>query len=108
MILKEGPAQTIKITKEQILVPSRVSQFNLLSKIKKIEKVEKVEKIAKVEKKPKIILKLVKENKLFIKGIKAKQVKQDIKEKIKTVEKIVEVEKKIDWNKTNKIEINKK
>ena len=104
MILKEGPAQTIKITKEQILVPSRVSQFNLLSKIKKIEKVEKVEKIAKVEKKPKIVLKLVKENKLFIKGIKAKQVKQDIKEKIKTVEKIVEVEKKIDWNKTNKIE----
>ena len=98
MILKEGPAQTIKITKEQILAPSRVSQFNLLSKIKKIEKIEKVEKI---EKKPKIVLKLVKENKLFIKGIK---VKQDIKEKIKTVEKIVEVEKKIDWNKTNKIE----
>ena len=105
MILKEGPAQTIKITKEQILAPARVSQFNLLAKVKRIEKVEKIEKIEKiVEKKPKIVLKLVKENKLFIKGIKAKQVKPEIKEKIKTVEKIVEVEKKIDWNKTNRID----
>ena len=110
MILKEGPAQTIKVTKEQVLVPSKVLQFNLLSKVKKIEKViekvEKVEKVVKEAKKPKIVLKSVKENKLFIKGIKTQQVKQiqqSINEKIKTVEKIVEVEKKIDWNKVNKI-----
>ena len=108
MILKEGPAQTIQITKEQILIPSRVTQFNLISKIKKIEKIEKVEKIEKKEvkevKKPKLVLKSVKENKLFIKGIKQKQVQQEIKERIKTVEKIVEVERKVDWNKTNEIE----
>ena len=38
MILKEGPTQTIKVTKEQVLVPSKVLQFNLLSKVKKIER----------------------------------------------------------------------
>ena len=75
-----------EIKKEQILMPSRVNQFNLISQIKKS------------------VLKSVKENKIFINGIKQKQIQPEIKEIIKTVEKIVEVEKKIDWNKTNKIE----
>ena len=109
MILKEGPAQTIKINKEQILIPSRVTQFNLISKVKKVEQdINSIEEKTEV-KKPKIELKPVKENKLFINGIKPKQVQQkDIKpvEKVveKIVEKIVEVEKKVDWNATNKIE----
>ena len=102
MTLKEDEAQTIKISKEQVLKPKRVSQFNLLSKIKKVEKVFKIERMGRYEiKKPKIILKSIKENRLFIKGLKTKQV---VNEKIKTAEKIVEVEKKIDWNLTNKIE----
>jgi hypothetical protein len=85
-VLKDGPAQIIQINKEQILLPSRVNQINLLSKVKKSE------------------LKSVKENKLFIKGIKQKIIQQETKDKIKTVEKIIEIEKKIDWNETNKIE----
>ena len=85
-VLKEGTAQAIQINKEQILLPSRVNQINLLSKAKKL------------------VLKSIKENKLFIKGIKQKIVQQETKDKIKTVEKIIEIEKKIDWNETNKIE----
>ena len=72
--------------KEQILMMSRVNQFNLITQIKKS------------------VLKSVKENKIFIKGIKPKQIQPEIKEKIKTIEKIIEDEKKIDWNKTNKID----
>ena len=120
MILKEGPAQKIQITKEQILIPSKILQFNLLGKPKKEVK------------KPEIILKTIKENKLFIKGLEIKKVNwndtnalseennfkfihrrkkssKEIKnvetnEKIRTVEKIVEVEKEINWNEVNKIE----
>ena len=86
MILKEGPAQTIKITKEQILIPSKALTFNLLGK-----------------QKAKIILKSIKENKLFIKGKPKETIEVKKGEKIKTVEKIVEIEKEIDWNKFNKI-----
>ena len=120
MILKEGPAQKIQITKEQILIPSKILQFNLLGKPKKEVK------------KPEIVLKTIKENKLFIKGLEIKKVNwndtnalseennfkfihrrkkssKEIKnvetnEKIRTVEKIVEVEKEINWNEVNKIE----
>jgi len=98
---------------EKILLPSKSSQFNLLAK-----------------KKPEIVLKSIKENKLFIQGkenekinwndinalskesnfkfihIKkpSKEIKQESNEKIRTVEKIVEVEKQINWNEVNKIE----
>ena len=61
MILKEGPAQTIKITKEQVLKPKRASQFNVLSKVKKVEKVFQIERMGRYEvKKPKIVLKSIK------------------------------------------------
>ena len=122
MILKEGPAQTIQIKKEQILIPSKILEFSL----NKIEK-------------PKIELQSNTENRLFIRGIeqkiiqnieqvqvettktinwndfnliskqgdfklihKQKQKEVEIREKI--VEKIVEVNKNIDWNQFNKIE----
>ena len=124
MILKEGPAQTIQIKKEQILMPSKISELSLY----KIEK-------------PKIELKSNNENRLFIKGIKPRivqnieqvQVEEEINKTInwndfivlskqgdfkfehkqrpkevetreKIVEKIVEVNKNIDWNKFNKID----
>ena len=112
MILKEGPAQTIKITKEQVLAPSKTFQFNLISKTpkKKVEKDETKKTVIKnwndyikpsqgktvniIQKAPKkdVVLKSVKENKLFIKGIIPKQVQQ-----------VVNVEKKKDtnWNDIN-------
>ncbi len=145
MILKEGPAETIKITKEQILVPTQISQFTLRPKIKKkkvetVEKAEKVEvieevktwsdlirpsrgneltikqkpapkpkpvfqeqKVSKIDvigtkevkevEKPKIELKAVKENKLFINGLKKKPVQQVF----------VEKKKEVNWNDVNKI-----
>ena len=37
MILKEGPAQTIQIKKEQILLPSKNERFDLVNEIKKPE-----------------------------------------------------------------------
>ena len=122
MILKEGPAQTFQIKKEQILIPSKILEFSL----NKIEK-------------PKIELKSNTENRLFIRGIKPKIIQNieqvqveatktidwndfnviskqgdfkfihkqkpkevEIREKI--VEKIVNVNKNIDWNQFNKIE----
>ena len=84
MILKEGPAQTIIIKKEQVLSPSKTERFNLKQKIKKIE------------------LKQISENRLQIKG--QYKVKIDPKENIKIVEKIIE--KKINWNEFNIIEHN--
>jgi hypothetical protein len=120
MILKEGPAETIKITKEQILVPSKISQFNLISEQPKklVEKAEqsvlknwndsielshandvtiiqqapkKEEVVIQEVKKPEIVLKSVKENKLFISGIKPKRIQQTY----------VEKKKEVNWNKVN-------
>jgi hypothetical protein len=141
MILKEGPAKTIKITKEVALVPSKTHEINLKSKLpnkiiekvisKKEEEVEKtivknwndlirpsrandvtiiqktpkkvvqektiikeerkVSKEFKETPKPKVVLKSVKENKLFINGIKPKQVQQVF----------VEKKKEINWNDIN-------
>ena len=79
MILKEGPAQTIKITKEQILIPSKILEFTL----------DKIEK-------PKIELKSNTENRLIIRGIKPK-----IK-KVENIEQVqVETKRTIDWNDFN-------
>ena len=84
MILKEGPAQTIKITKEkitkkitkeQVLIPSYILQLSLMGQPKKEEKIQEVKKIEEIKKsviKPKMILKSVKENQLFIQGIEIK------------------------------------
>ena len=62
MILKEGPAQTIKVIKEQILVPSKTIEFNLLTKTSKLkkarEKFQKVEKVINEFKKPKMVYNL--------------------------------------------------
>ena len=80
MILKEGPAQTIKITKQQILLPSKIEQFDLLSSTKREKSVIK----------PDVELKSVKENKLFIKGIKSVN---DTSEN--------QISKTINWNDTN-------
>ena len=116
MILKEGPAETIKITKEQVLIPTQISQFTLKTKIpkKKVENVEKVEKVEIIEEdktwsdlirpsrgselfiKQKIKtkeVKPVKENKLFINGIRKKPVQQVYFEK----------KKDINWNIVNRI-----
>ena len=82
MILKEGPAQTIQIKKEQILLPSKNERFDLITEIKKPELVE------------------VNENRIKING--QYQVKVDPVEKVKIVEKIVE--KKINWNEFNIID----
>ena len=115
MILKEGPAEKIKITKEQILVPSKISQFNLISEQPKksvekdknwndfielshandvtiIQQASKKEEVVIPEvKKPEIVLKSVKENKLFISGIKPKRIQQTY----------VEKKKEVNWNKVN-------
>ena len=81
MILKEGPAQTIQIKKEQILLPSKNERFDLINEIKK----------------PELIL--ANESRLQINS--QYQVKADPEEKIKIVEKIIE--KKINWNEFNVI-----
>ena len=105
IIIKEGPAQNIKITKEeivkekpkeQILTEARISQFYLMSQPKKTEEVKKetieITESKTVESiKPKIILKSAKEKQLFIKGIKPKQIQV---QQIQQVESI----KKINWN----------
>ena len=82
IILKEGPAQTIQIKKEQILSPSKNEGFNIIHEIKKVE------------------LKLVNENRLQING--QYKVIVDPKENVKIIEKIIE--KKINWNEFNIIE----
>ena len=84
MVLKEGPAQTIQIKKEQILLPSKSENINIITEIKKVE------------------LKEVNENRIQING--QYQIKVDPDEKIKIIEKIIE--KKINWNEFNIIEHN--
>ena len=84
MILKEGPAQTIQIKKEQILLPSKSDRFDLINEIKK----------------PELII--TNENRIQINS--QYQVKMDPKENIKIIEKVVE--KKINWNEFNIIEHN--
>ena len=84
MILKEGPAQTIQIKKEQILLPSKSDRFDLIIEIKK----------------PELII--TNENRFQINS--QYQVKMDPKENIKIIEKVVE--KKINWNEFNIIEHN--
>ena len=89
-ILKQGPAQTIHINKEQILIPSQIYQINLISK-----------------EKPKSQLKSIKENKLFIRGIQRKEKEKRIEMQrnnsislIGTGEKVVQiknVDAKKDW-----------
>ena len=81
MILKEGPAQTIQIKKEQILLPSKNERFDLITEIKK----------------PELIL--ANESRLQIKG--QYKVKSDPEQKVKIIEKIIE--KKINWNEFNVI-----
>ena len=82
IILKEGPAQTIQIKKEQILSPSKNEGFNIVHEIKKAE------------------LKSVNENRLQINS--QYKVVVDPKENVKIIEKIIE--KKINWNEFNIIE----
>ena len=82
MVLKEGPAQTIQIKKEQILLPSKSEGFNIVTEVKKEELVSSHE------------------NRLQINA--QYTVKFDHKENVKIVEKIIE--KKIDWNHFNVIE----
>ena len=84
IVLKEGPAQTIVIKKEQILSPSKTERFDLITQIKK----------------PELIT--VSENRIRINA--QYQVKMDKKESVKIVEKIIE--KKINWNEFNIIEHN--
>jgi len=84
IILKEGPAQTIQIKKEQILSPSKNEGFNIIHEIKKVE------------------LKSVNENRLQINS--QYKVIVDPKENVKIIEKIIE--KKINWNEFNVIEHN--
>ena len=84
MILKEGPAQTIQIKKEQILLPSKNERFDLINEIKK----------------PELII--ANENRIQING--QYEIKMDSKENIKIIEKIIE--KKINWNEFNIIEHN--
>ena len=84
MVLKEGPAQTIQIKKEQILLPSKGEKINIITEIKKEE------------------LKKVNENRLQING--QYKIKVDPNEKVKIIEKIIE--KKINWNEFNIIEHN--
>ena len=79
MVLKEGPAQTIIIKKEQILSPSKTEGFDLIHEIKK----------------PELIL--ANEGRLQINS--QYQVKVDPKENVKIVEKVIE--KKINWNEFN-------
>ena len=81
MILKEGPAQTIQIKKEQILLPSKNERFDLINEIKK----------------PELIL--ANEGRLQINS--AYQVKRDPEQKVQIIEKIIE--KKINWNEFNVI-----
>jgi len=82
MVLKEGPAQTIQIKKEQILLPSKGEKINIITEIKKPE------------------LKKVNENRLQINS--QYKIKVDPEEKVKIIEKIIE--KKINWNEFNIIE----
>ena len=82
MVLKEGPAQTIQIKKEQILLPSKSEGFNIVTEVKKEELVSSHE------------------NRLQINA--QYTVKFDHKDNVKIVEKIIE--KKIDWNHFNVIE----
>jgi hypothetical protein len=79
MVLKEGPAQTIQIKKEQILLPSKSEGFNIVTEVKKEELVSSHE------------------NRLQINA--QYTVKFDHKENVKIVEKIIE--KKKDWNQFN-------
>ncbi len=102
MILKEGPAETIKINKEQILIPSKISQFNIISnQPEKVETVVKnwndfidvshttdvsiIQNIPKKEevKKPEVELQTVKENKLFISGLTYDHIQQSYKRRRK-------------------------
>ena len=82
IILKEGPAQTIQIKKEQILSPSKNEGFNIIHEIKKVE------------------LKPVNEKRLQINS--QYNVIVDQNENVKIIEKIIE--KKINWNEFNTIE----
>ena len=108
LILKEGPAETIKVTKELILIPSRISQFIIKSQPKKQEKIEEVKKVEIIEEKRqsnkieviKPILKTVKENTFFIQGIKPKQVQQVHQIKTVQVEKHDNIITK-NWNDIN-------